>query len=933
MVNNRDEELRRAQEEARRTGGVVTVDRETQGYKVISQDEAARIQANEPVYQYPGTPGAQERGNEAPVIPSLENDKYKAGDKYDLAKFVRENPGMEGALKEAGFKPEDIDWAKQFNRETRGTDAPDFVKAKDFQKEYFKEKGWEYKGNINDTNWKSGADLEQYRTRIDEANKAHDEKFRPSVSQDAFIESYFEDKGWGAPSLNRNKATAAELSENAVRLNKATDAYIKKYGVNAVIQTGGSKIGAVVVGPAMRAVAPEVVIKDISGSEWAWTGAQAALIVDGFTVKIASRVLSKVGNKLVSSFADDVPEEAERVIKALQDQGAPGAPVSFKETRQAINAFGTKLVDAAETQRTIDALDNALQTAQEYRPRVTGKARETIDDFIKSAKAELNAKEDALAAIKADIPKAKYAAQDAARDYTNKLVSAGTGGDPGIEAAKWNTRRVPQDITDYWESYVKEVYNPRPSDIEAIRKQLASAEAQLRRVNAVRSPVKYETLQSKVGDLQGKLVVAYDSNTNKLISELAQERTRARLLASQLDNITGNSKTAYRLKKELAGELVRTRYKLKAIELDIREAAKHSPKPEWLKETGGARTTVRPKLPTKTTGGGSGKVSQTSRTFITAAAVVPGATMGKTSIGDEDAKGAPLTDTPARRVVKVDPHLETAAPVKEPDIKPEVKPKTSPAFPPEPLPYSPGIEIIPILKPYELPDHIQREVVKAVQESKTKAEMESKVKAVLENKVSTSGMNNIIDKIEAAPIGKPSPSSQTITNPSSQPLPGSQPGTSTETVTSTTTDKPKKPLIPYQKFKKMNDKQKRKVLQGLSGAVAFRQGELHNKPVHVVVFYPYTQESHYVYLGKPPENVKLATGPKSAYKTVTRLFGKRPSKRLSIDIGVVDAFISPSGKHNVAISFKQGLNTKSDMTISKHRQIPRGKAFPLNKRG
>ncbi len=142
--------------------------------------------------------------------------------------------------------------------------------------------------------------------------------------------------------------------------------------------------------------------------------------------------------------------------------------------------------------------------------------------------------------------------------------------------------------------------------------------------------------------------------------------------------------------------------------------------------------------------------------------------------------------------------------------------------------------------------------------------------------------------------------------------------------------KPKIPIrLPFPEGAK-GEAEKRAVIKQSKGALAFRMGQLQGKDVWHVIKYPYkSQDDHLVVIGRKPQGASVMRGVRSAYRTAQRLYGKTPSKKLTLDIGFQDVIISPLGAKGVSLGFKPDirLETKSDITVGK-----RAKIFPLPKR-
>ena len=121
-----------------------------------------------------------------------------------------------------------------------------------------------------------------------------------------------------------------------------------------------------------------------------------------------------------------------------------------------------------------------------------------------------------------------------------------------------------------------------------------------------------------------------------------------------------------------------------------------------------------------------------------------------------------------------------------------------------------------------------------------------------------------------------------------------------------------------------SDKEKRKTIKASSGAIAWRQGELHGKDVWHVLMHPYESESDYVtVLGRKPSNTTSVKGPGSAYETIKLRYGKPPSRKVTGDIGFMDFFLEPKGAKKVGIGFTPDPKQETIGDISITRRPPR----------
>jgi len=114
---------------------------------------------------------------------------------------------------------------------------------------------------------------------------------------------------------------------------------------------------------------------------------------------------------------------------------------------------------------------------------------------------------------------------------------------------------------------------------------------------------------------------------------------------------------------------------------------------------------------------------------------------------------------------------------------------------------------------------------------------------------------------------------------------------------------PKVPIAPPPPppLRGASDKEKRKAIKKAEGAIAFNMGEVGAKSIRKRVWHtllsPFTQEDYVTVVGKAPRGARiLVEGENSAYRTAQLLYGKAPSRKISMDIGFMDATISARGK-------------------------------------
>ena len=95
------------------------------------------------------------------------------------------------------------------------------------------------------------------------------------------------------------------------------------------------------------------------------------------------------------------------------------------------------------------------------------------------------------------------------------------------------------------------------------------------------------------------------------------------------------------------------------------------------------------------------------------------------------------------------------------------------------------------------------------------------------------------------------------------------------------------------------------------GAITWKQGALHGRPMYKLWVYPYS-EGDFTTVGFIPRGANLVSGPGSARKTAAVLRGKAPSEPKMRDIGAFIATVSPSdGGKKIELTFKPDTEDQS----------------------
>ncbi len=114
----------------------------------------------------------------------------------------------------------------------------------------------------------------------------------------------------------------------------------------------------------------------------------------------------------------------------------------------------------------------------------------------------------------------------------------------------------------------------------------------------------------------------------------------------------------------------------------------------------------------------------------------------------------------------------------------------------------------------------------------------------------------------------------------------------------------------------------RKRIRESAGAISWRQGKLRGKDIWHVLLYPYQSDRDYLtVIGRKPQGAAIATGKGSAYRTIRRMAGKPPARKVRMDMGAMDVTVSPRGK-GVGIRFKPDPEQETTGDFSIGRRIP-----------
>jgi len=123
-------------------------------------------------------------------------------------------------------------------------------------------------------------------------------------------------------------------------------------------------------------------------------------------------------------------------------------------------------------------------------------------------------------------------------------------------------------------------------------------------------------------------------------------------------------------------------------------------------------------------------------------------------------------------------------------------------------------------------------------------------------------------------------------------------------------------------LKALTDDEKRDIVKGAGGAIAWPQGELNDKKVWHIIKAPYRPSDHLVVTGQAPEGAKLYLGAREAYKSVTLLSGAGPGQPAKFEGGAVDPVVFTSnGKVRIAFSHDKETKKRYSKKFSKRRPV------------
>jgi len=816
------------------------------------------------------------------IVAELERGGYKEGEGYDVASYLRDHPEKEKELLIV-FDTQSVSEAKEHNKKYYGIGATEYVPRRDFIKQYFKDKGWDYSIHRGKATVK---ELKQYDVNLANANAAYDSfqesLDKPQVSLAHFIKNYFENKGWD--NKRPSDGTVAELTEYDNKLKEAREFYKQKYGTGAVVSSAAARTLGFVFIPA-RALDPAVPVSEIQSWEWAAGAGQLMLLATpikkipipistGIKVAATSAFVSdtvmdtvqsvKEGNFSATNLAVSVAIDA-AIIYALFIHPALKAKTKSAEIehwadrqrierdllrKPSLTQEEQALLADIEVKNRLEAIGDRMKTGQYAKEAqaVEMQAYKMRQDMFKRLFESLLPKrskikpyywpvfDDSLSQIQHAIATRdiKLLISGAKRlELLGKKMPKESGGEALAQRAKMLRENAEGYIKIADKSVDKNTLDNIKKGIESDQNFIDNANRALRRAT---KKDRQEAIKKAIEETQ---------------RQLAEKR---KLAVATRENIQVKYKVVkpgeYPLAKAQPKQTTVPAIKEKALEKSLKKISDAEKK---IRESKKKLRVNKREIPVKelllrSSREIARKYDIKESEFIDAYSRLPLATRKLISIARPDIypemAPLPLTSPQEKRKAAVRPFT---IPYTQPEPKPETKPQ--PEMQPQPK-------------------------------------------------------QRIATEQELLPTPEPFPG---ITPQPELDIP-------TTTITTTTTPPPPPPKLKLGD----DDKEKRKVIALSKGAIAWRMGQLHGKPRWDVIVNPYKSNEHYMMVfGKPPKGAAIAVGgPKSAYRTAQMLYGKPPSKAVHVDSGFQDIIATASGR-NIKLHFKPDpkLETKGDISI------------------
>ncbi len=800
-----------------------------------------------------------------------------------------------------------------------------FVSSDVWIPDYFKQKGWEWQGD----RWLADADLTtlegqkkamDYGDHLTEATKVYQDAFRPPISWVDYLDRYARDTDVNL-NINWAEVKQSEMDKVNITMRDAANSYVSQYGQRAMTATMLGAAGELIV-PALRAIKPEVSIKDISGGEWAASAAIAVLYAAGPAssavrgLGASARAASTLANsmKLASGTTLLTTSLADTKMPALQRAvyGTMGTVLVFANGKAILNSLVPPPKSAMTVERLLQQMKKEAQATSNLTIRELNKRLTTLAEDYPANKATI---------LKdAEVVRKEFGGSVAGkfRDYSmaqQNLIKI-------AERKLQLERNIPQA-----EAYA----NTLDKELAILQKmkgvsETATGAELVKHQELIRNQMNeaYATISGNKAEL-AKIAELFDT-VSKKVSGQAKNLTKA-LRADVLSHKTD-----------------------KIIVLGTDDFETLSQRWESFPDTVKA---LLQESPVKT------NVAAMTNDLNNLRAVIAAQKQVIRAIG------TPINDTDAKRLIVWQDNLK-ATQVKVDilekqvanelfsfgkGIYPEkgggyqfnygdVNPPILVAEPPagtstgisvelnKPIPWRTDGIIDAVAKisiatankgepltqkEWEQIPEVQKVIKQmpvSTPEQITQVQHDIGVaSAPVVEFIQDNGLGNKNDQATNQAIKQAV--EQSISNQIAQ-TPSIQPATQTQTQTQTTTKTKIDIAHPHVEIPKISrvilpekpktEEQKTEALGDMTGAVGWKQGKRRGKPVFHIVKRPYAKQSDLVTtVGKAPAGIALATGKGSAQKSARLLHGAGP-KNVNIDMGAMDVNIQSKGK-NVRLKF------------------------------
>lgn len=485
------------------------------------------------------------------------------------------------------------------------------------------------------------------------------------------------------------------------------------------------------------------------------------------------------------------------------------------------------------------------------------------------------------------------------------------------------------------ESTVEHIYQPKIKNIPKIINDIKIARQELDDIIEHKTEGQVSKQITKVMELQNQLNVArsgqivsatirrgaIDGEANQLLKQSMEEQSK-----TTRDAIKSRIKALRTEDKQLARQQAQA---LKNLEITWGEPIRRS-------GGGGVSVLSPPKIKPGPYIGGSGGV----RTLAKSPLMPAVAGMKIIAQGDDWVEYSipsvkPL-EVPGKKTMPVEPQpmWEGVTTIANPEAPPTIVPVEPKPHEPRPgkITWTPRVVIAPQLQPQELVVIMAKSSTTPQQQARVSQEAANKYKELVSTGESSKSAIKSVTKLYPAVRLQQITSTKleqvvkqaTRISPATQTIPVTKtpifPVTPIPPVIPPPPTPPPPPKIPHAGM--AADKEKRQAIKEAKGSAAsWPQGELDGKTVwHTIILFPNNKTRHIIVLGDRPEGAEYYPGPREAYRSISLLWGKGPSKPVTVEGGAIDPTIHPTmGGKKVTITFEQ------DKRYAKQRHFPQNK--------